>query len=207
MDGPHDLGGRMNFGPVFIEPDEPVFRERWEAAALVMVGVVSAQLPNSTPSYFRHTVERMDPAHYLSSPYYEHWLTAAATMAVEAGLSSPKELETRAHGPFPLARPARSVRVNDLGTGSPRFAVGDRVRVWQRHPLGHTRCPEYLLGHVGVVTRKHGSFSLPDVEVHSTRRVREAVYAVRFDAGEIWQDGQVGVGLNADLWDSYLEKA
>jgi hypothetical protein len=30
MDGPHDLGGRMNSGPVFIEPNEPVFHERWE---------------------------------------------------------------------------------------------------------------------------------------------------------------------------------
>jgi hypothetical protein len=149
----------------------------------------------------------MDPTHYLSSPYYEHWLTAAATMAVEAGLASPKELEKRAQGPFPLARPARSDRVDDAGTGSARFAVGDLVRVWQRHPLGHTRCPDYLRGHVGVVTRNHGSFSLPDVEVHSTRRVREALYAVRFDAGEIWRDGQTGVGLNADLWDSYLEKA
>src|SRR5436309_3442075 len=28
---------------------------------------------------FRHAIERMDPIHYLSSSYYEHWLTALAT--------------------------------------------------------------------------------------------------------------------------------
>jgi hypothetical protein len=35
--------------------------------------------------------------------------------------------------------------------------------------------------------------------------VRETVYTVRFDAGEVWGDRQTGVRLNADLWDSYLE--
>jgi hypothetical protein len=50
--------------------------------------------------------------------------------------------------------------------------------------------------------RRHGSFSLPDLEAHSTRRVKEAVYTVRFDGGEVWQDGQKGVGLDAAdlLW-------
>lgn len=38
MDGPHDLGGRMNFGSVVVEPGEPVFiglglRERFACRA------------------------------------------------------------------------------------------------------------------------------------------------------------------------------
>jgi hypothetical protein len=28
---------------------------------------------------------------------------------------------------------------------------------------------------------------------------------VRFDADELWHDGQPGVTVNVDLWDSYLE--
>jgi hypothetical protein len=35
MDGPHDLGGRMNSGTVVVEPNEPMFHARWEAAAMV----------------------------------------------------------------------------------------------------------------------------------------------------------------------------
>jgi nitrile hydratase subunit beta len=205
MDGPHDLGGRMNFGKVFIEPNEPVFHARWEVTALVLMGAVSSAFRNATLSYFRHAVERIDPAHYLSSPYYEHWLTATATMAVEAGLVTHEQLETRARGRFPLSRPARADRRVEDGTNAGRFAVGDRVRVRERHPLGHTRCPDYLRSHVGVILRRHGAFSLPDIEAHSTRRATEAVYTVRFDGGEVWQDGQQGVGLHADLWDSYLE--
>jgi nitrile hydratase subunit beta len=205
VDGPHDLGGRMDFGAVLVDPREPVFRARWEAAAMVLVSAASARAPNYTLSSFRYAVERMDPVHYLGSPYYEHWLTAAATTAVETGLLSPEQLEKRAGGPFPLAHPPRVHGVENPGTGAARFTAGDRVRVRQWHPLGHTRCPGYLRGHVGTVLRRHGAVSLPDVEVHAPRRVRETVYTVRFDAGEVWGDRQTGVRLNADLWDSYLE--
>lgn len=38
MDGPHDLGGRMNFGNVVIEPDEPAVLARWEVAASAVTG-------------------------------------------------------------------------------------------------------------------------------------------------------------------------
>jgi nitrile hydratase len=195
----------MNFGPVVVEPHEPVFHARWEAAAMVLVSVVTP--PGGTLSSFRHTVERMDPAHYLGSPYYEHWLTAAATMAVESGVVSHEELEKRAGGAFPLARPVRTGPLDDIGTGATRFAVGDEVRVLDRHPLGHTRCPDYLRSRVGTVLRRHGVFRLPDLEAHGRSGPREGVYTIRFGAREVWGDGQAQTGINADLWDSYLEPA
>ncbi|TJZ99890.1 nitrile hydratase subunit alpha [Actinacidiphila oryziradicis] len=129
MDGPHDLGGRMDFGTVNVE--------------MVLVSAASAPAPNQTLSSFRYAVERMDPVHYLGSPYYEHWLTATTTIAVEAGLLGQEQLEKRAGGPFPLAHPPRVRGPENPGTGAKRFAAGDRVRVWRRHPLGHTRCPGY----------------------------------------------------------------
>jgi hypothetical protein len=45
------------------------------------------------------------------------------------------------------------------------------------------------------------------VEAHSEHRVTEATYSVRFDADELWNDGQPGVTVNVDLWDSYLDPA
>jgi hypothetical protein len=33
------------------------------------------------------------------------------------------------------------------------------------------------------------------------------VYTIRFGAREVWGDGQAQTGINADLWDSYLEPA
>jgi nitrile hydratase len=37
----------------------------------------------------------MDPAHYLESSYYEHWLTAIETLLVEKGVLTQDELAAR----------------------------------------------------------------------------------------------------------------
>ncbi len=89
----------------------------------------------------------------------------------------------------------------------PRFGPGDRVRVHGWHPPGHTRCPGYVRGTTGTVVRVDGTHSVPDIEAHGTARRYEPTYAVRFDAADLWQDGQHGVSVHVDLWDSYLEPA
>ena len=208
MDGMHDLGGRQGFGPVVVEPGEPRYHARWEAATRLLFRVILArELPNGSDGALRHAIERMDPMLYLSSSYYARWVTAAATLAVEAGIVTEAELEERAGGPYPLSRPVAAKTITDPPEGRSRFAIGDRVRVRGWHPSGHTRCPWYIRGHLGVVTRYDGPFSLPDVEAHSVHRVHEAAYSVRFDAEELWHDGQPGMTVNVDLWDSYLEPA
>jgi nitrile hydratase len=151
----------------------------------------------------------MEPGHYLTSSYYEHWLTAAATLAVEHGLVTHSELEARAGGWFPLSGPVLAPPVVDAGpdVDTPRFDVGDRVRVREWHPPGHTRCPGYIRGKNGTVVRVDGIHSVPDIEAHGTARRREPTYSVRFDAADLWRDGQRGVWVHVDLWDSYLERS
>ena len=205
MDGIHDLGGRQGFGPVVVEHDEPAFHAPWERVARALTFAAIAQVPNASTSMFRHAIERMDPAHYLSSSYYEHWLTAGATLAVEAGLISRDDLEERAGGSFPLSRPAQPGDVAGPPPHTARFRVGDAVRVRNMHRPGHTRCPSYVRGKLGVITRLDGEWTLPDVEAHSPERIPEALYSVRFSADELWGDGQSGVTVNVDLWDSYLD--
>ena len=208
MDGIHDLGGMQGLGPVAHSPAEPVFHERWEAVARALMEAVAGAI-DATGGEFRHSIERMDPGHYLTSGYYEHWLTAAATLAVEHGLVTRSELEARAGGRFPLSGPVLAPAVADAGPdiAEPRFGVGDRVRVREWHPAGHTRCPRYIRGKAGKVVRLDGSYSVPDVEAHGTARRLEPTYSVRFDATDLWQDGQRGVSVHVDLWDSYLERA
>lgn len=209
MDGIHDLGGLAGFGPVEREEDEPVFHAEWERAVVrANTAVMMAGLVNG--GSFRHSIERMDPAHYLGSSYYEHWLTGLTTVAVEHGLADPTDLEARAGGRFPLSRPDRGSPPDPDGPdrSEPRFAVGDRVRVRVWHPLGHTRAPRYVQGKTGEVTRQDGAFSLPDVEAHSDRRRVEPTYSVRFTARELWGDGGApGETVNVDLWEGYLEAA
>jgi nitrile hydratase len=207
VDGIHDLGGMQGFGPVAHSPAEPSFHEPWEARTRALVPVVVGAV-RARSGEFRHAIERMAPGHYLTSSYYEHWLTALATLAVEHGLVTREELEARAGGAVPLSGPVLVPPVTGPGAGvtEPRFQAGDRVRVRDWHPPGHTRCPRYVRGKTGVVVRLDGSYGLPDLEVHGARR-REPTYSVRFGAAELWADAQPGVWVHADLWDSYLEPA
>ncbi len=208
MDGIHDLGGMQGFGAVSHSPAEPAFEHQWEAVARALL-ILVAGAADASGGEFRHSIERMEPGHYLTSSYYEHWLTAAATLAVEHGLVNRADLETRAGGLFPLSGPVLAAPVVDPGPdiSEPAFAVGDRVRVREWHPPGHTRCPKYVRGKAGVVVRLDGIHSVPDVEAHGSARRREPTYSVRFDADELWGDGQAGVFVYVDLWDSYLERA
>jgi len=210
VDGIHDLGGMQGFGAVAHSPAEPVFHDRWEAAARALLLVVAGAI-DASGGEFRHSIERMEPGHYLTSGYYEHWLTAAATLAVEHGLVNVSDLEARAGGRFPLSGPVLAPRVTDAGrdVDEPRFAVGDLVRVREWHPPGHTRCPGYVRGKTGIVVRVDGIHSVPDIEAHGTARRHEPTYSVRFDAGTLWRDGDdgQGVAVHVDLWDSYLERA
>jgi nitrile hydratase len=207
VDGIHDLGGRQGFGPVVVEHDEPTFHAPWERHARAITYAAIGNAPNASTSLFRHAIERMEPVHYLSSTYYEHWVTAAASLSVEAGLVTRAELEERAGGPFPLSGPVHAEDVEIPTAHGAHFHAGDRVRVRNIHPTGHTRCPGYVRGKVGVVTRLDGEWNIPDVEAHSPARVPEMLYSVRFDAHELWGDGQSGATVNVDLWDSYLERA
>jgi nitrile hydratase subunit beta len=208
VDGIHDLGGMQGFGRVLHSPAEPVFHREWQAVARALLTVVIRAV-RASGGEFRHSIERMEPGHYLTSDYYEHWLTAAATLAVEHGLVTQADLEARAGGRFPLSGPVLAPTVVDAGpdVGEARFRAGDRVRVRDWHPPGHTRCPRYVRGKAGVVVRADGTFSVPDVEAHGTARRYEPTYSVRFDGGDLWRDGQRGVSVHVGLWDSYLERA
>jgi nitrile hydratase subunit beta len=85
-----------------------------------------------------------------------------------------------------------------------RFAAGAQVRARAADPDGHTRLPRYARGHVGEVIEVRATWQLPDEAVHGVVRA-EPVYAVRFDAAELWGSGSHSVIL--DMWESYLEEA
>lgn len=207
MNGVHDLGGMDGFGRVDVEVNEPVFHDAWERLVFGLdLAMVGQRLTNVHA--FRHAIERMAPTHYLSSPYYEHWLTALATLLVEKGVVTRAELDARAGGHVPLSQPVRSgpVAPSVASAATPRFAVGSAVVVGNLHPRGHTRCPRYVRGKRGVVTRVDGRFPLPDVAAHGSDRCEQYAYNVRFDAPELWGDAADSAALvYVDLWESYLE--
>ena len=95
MNGVHDLGGMQGFGPVERERDEPVFHAPWEAVVFA-IRRSRAVIRHFTIDEFRHTIERMEPAGYLGSTYYERWLDALVRVLAAKGVLTLEEVEARA---------------------------------------------------------------------------------------------------------------
>ncbi len=81
-------------GVLDIEQNEPVFHAAWERRTFAMLMACFAAGHYSVDE-FRHAIERMAPAAYLQTSYYEHWLHALETLLVEKGAISRAELGAR----------------------------------------------------------------------------------------------------------------
>jgi nitrile hydratase subunit beta len=207
MDGIHDMGGMDGFGRVQPEPNEPTFHADWERRVFGIVNGV-LRLTGVNIDEFRHAIERIPPARYLTSSYYERWLLAAETLLVERGIVTGEELKSLAQPEqISVALPAVSPRaVPAKRRLHARFKAGDRVKVRSTHPLGHTRSPRYVRGKIGVVRRVHGIYVFPDTNAHRAGEQRQHVYLVEFGARELWGRND-RARLMIDLWEDYLERA
>ena len=91
MNGPHDLGGQMGFGPVAPEANEPYFHAEWEKRALGLTlscGAFGAWTIDES----RHARESLPPATYLSASYYEIWIRGLEILLKRHGFISAAEL-------------------------------------------------------------------------------------------------------------------
>jgi nitrile hydratase len=214
VDGAHDLGGAQGFGPVVVEPDEPPFHEPWEGR---VHGMMLNCVAGGVITGGRLNIELMDPVHYLSTSYYEHWLAGLETGLVRAGVLTQAEIDAAvAAGRQPERRdePERAdfVRsilqpfaIDDPTEPAPRFTAGDRVRVRRMRPTGHTRCPRYVRGATGTIALVHEPSPLPDTgSGHPVTRY----YTVEFTGDELWGgDAEPNTTVLVDLWEQYLEDA
>ena len=227
MDGVHDLGGTDGMGPIEREEDEPYFHSEWEKRVFGLLPVTMGQGMYNLDE-FRHAIERMEPAHYLESSYYEHWLTAMEELLVENEVITEEELYSRideidsADDPDELIPEREDPELSgelmgliEAGASTKRestepvFEPGAEIVVRNIHPDGHTRCPEYVRRAHGVVDAVRGTFVLPDAHAHSEGENPEPVYSIRFDAAELWgpEYAEENETVYIDLWESYLEAA
>ena len=217
MDGIHDMGGMQGWGSVAIDPDEPVFRERWHGRAFAM-GAMSMGLSGTNLDAFRHGLERLHPNDYLGDGYYGRWLACAETLLTDSGVLAPGAVEARARRLMgeEVTEPA-DVEVNKPvfergGPGSlrpiddpPAFSSGDRVRARDMRTDGHTRLPGYVRGRTGTVHALRPSALLPDTNAHFAGENPQHVYTVEFDSTELWGPDAEAAKLRIDLFESYLE--
>ncbi len=224
MNGVHDLGGMDGFGPVVRERNEPLFHADWERRVFGMMLATMGQGFYNLDE-IRHSIERMAPAHYLGSTYYEHWLAGLERILGEKGRLTSTEIETRlaeltAAAPAPLPERNDSTLADRLGQavyagapssrgkGKPRYRAGAAVRVINMNPSGHTRCPRYVRGARGIIEHVHEKHIFPDAHAHARGERPEVLYTVAFEATELWGKDAEGRGrIYVDLWESYLEPA
>ena len=223
MNGIHDMGGMHGFGRVEREENEPVFHARWEGRLLGISRACSVQgIFNIDEG--RHAIERMAPADYLGSSYYERWLDRNVRLLVEKGVITREELERRmaqlAGGTDPATPRSdpklseRMLRVTRTRTPyrqpgpPPKFTLGDHVLTRHDAPAGHTRLPRYARGKPGVIVRVHGTFIFPDTNAHGQGEQAHALYSVRFDGAVLWgESAEPRAPVHIDLWERYLMPA
>ncbi len=218
MNGPHDYGGLHGYGPVLQEADEPNFHADWEETVFGLTLAMGATgLWNIDASRFAR--ESIPPAQYISSSYYQIWLEGLIKILRKHDLVSAQELagappEVRVKVNRILA--ARDVEKVLASGGSAKrdadiqlgFAIGDRVRVLNRHPETHTRMPHYVRGHIGVIADIHGAFVFPDTNARGEGEQPGICYGIRFEATELWgEDADPHHAVYLDLWEAYLEPA
>jgi len=222
MNGVHDMGGMRGFGPVRPEPEseEPVFHEEWEGRVYGIVRLMGLLgLWNIDMS--RHNREQLPPSDYLANSYYENWFAGIRKQLVRSGLVSKEELRTgKASTPVPehimekvahaeqvRAAPYMTTSYARPASSSPRFSPGDRVRAINCYPTGHTRVPDYVRGHTGIVREHYGSQVYPDLSAQGVEEGRH-LYNVRFEGRDLWgESANMNSAVHVDLWETYLEPA
>ena len=222
MDGVHDMGGMHGFGPALEPGGELAYHERWEPRVFAIQILVGVEGLGAGPGG-RAVREEMDPARYLAATYYERWLYSAEQRLLRKGTIAPGEIEamkerleageaTPVHRDRAMAdRILANLRAEDPMEPPPpdaRFARRARVRVRRMHPKGHTRCPRYARGAVGLVEAVRGADRLPDRAVYGEKVAPEPVYSVAFRSEDLWGPSEEpGWTVVLDLWESYLEPA
>lgn len=220
MDGPHDLGGRQGFGPVAVGEVEESFHSAWEAR---MWGIARALTRPAgwNIDWWRHGRELIDPADYLTRPYYDQWMQTYTALLIDSDVFSVGELAAAATAPAPSGSGGEPVDVAALGgstrfdrdiAAAARFAIGDAVRANTLGTAGHTRLPGYVRGRAGVIDHSYGAHVLPDASARGEERA-EPLYSVKFAADTLWPEakgrkaGDRREWVYVDLWESYLERA
>lgn len=216
MDGIHDMGGMQGFGRTMTPRAGPPFAEPWEGKAFAL-GLLAIRAAGSNLHAFRHAVERVPPADYLSG-YYSRWLAGAQNLLADSGIVSDQEVAARAarlRGEQVDEPPPPTPNQPDMASGGPgnlrsldrppAFAVGDIVRTKDLDPVGHTRLPRYVRRRSGTVTAVQPAQVFPDSAAHYLGEDPQHVYSVEFSSAQLWGAGAEPFSLTIDLFEPYLE--
>lgn len=179
--------------------------------------------------HLRQGAEGMNPFDYFKFRYYEKWLGGISGFFIEEGYITEEEIDAKTalyledgnldDTPLPDksepeidAQVIKYLREGDSPQRdvdiTPKFAVGDKIRVKSITPTEHTRLPSNLQGKVGTVDVAYPApytYFFPTTDGLGKPM---PVYNVKFEATELWgESAEPNNVYYNDLFETYLEAA
>ena len=210
----HDMGGMHGFGPVELEPNEPVFHADWERRVYALQRAMGAT-GLWTIDGGRASLENLPPLSYLASSYYRRWFLGLERRVVAHGLVAEDEIAAgRALRPgirlnrkmtLEDAKVMSFARFDRPAPGPARFMTGDPVRTRNINPTTHTRLPRYARGKLGTVEAVHGCHVFPDSAALGAGENPQWLYTVVFAGGELWgEEADPSIKVSIEAFEPYL---
>ncbi|BCO37412.1 nitrile hydratase subunit beta [Mycobacterium heckeshornense] len=236
MKTPHDVGGEPDAPAVFEEKEE----EQWELNTFVTCEVMGWRGIWTSEERRRLGNVDVGRTKYLGLPYYGRWVLAAARCLVDKRhitlgelierVAEVRERRATTGTAFLEAAPrtigdGKAVARNRHHTealgkgdpqyfagtaGTPRFVVGDAVRVRDLPTIFYTRTQEYLRGKTGTVVKVSYESLTPEDEAFGRDDQKpEWFYIVRFKMTDLWQPytGSSNDTLQAEISERWLQPA
>jgi nitrile hydratase subunit beta len=180
-----------------------------------------------TWGHLRRGAEGINPFDYFKFRYYEKWLGGISGFFIEEGYITEEELDAKtalyledgnlSNAPLPNkpapVLDAQVIKYLQEGDSpqrdvdvTPKFAVGDKIRVKNIPPTEHTRLPGNLRSKIGTIDLVYDApytYFFPTTDGLGKPM---PVYNVKFTASELW--GGMAETNNVyynDLFETYLE--
>ncbi len=215
MDGIHDLGGKLGYGPVDVNEPEAPFHDDFEGRMWAISRIAKA--PDINIDWWRHVRELIQEGDYLNRPYFDSWAQTTIATMIDSKVFTKDELASGSSVTAPLVdapvvdyqgalkqNTEMAFDFSRVVDTKPQFSVGQAVVTNAEGHSGHTRLPEYARGKTGVIHSYHNAHCFPD-DYAKGQPTAQHLYTVVFAAIELWgADANPNDRVTLELWEDYL---